>query len=219
MDLINKLYQLGFLENVIVEAIISTYNPNNEPNAAPMGIIMNEKKQLLIRPFINTRTYQNIVRNGCAVINITSKAELYYQTTFKDGKIPLEWFESAKLVNAPRLKKADAYLETSVINIQQYEKDRVEILLKIEMIDLKDKYIPQVYCRANFMVIESIIHATRIQAFLSQGRFTDLDELMRMIQHYNNIIQRIAPNSIYSTIMLNLIERVNKWRSNINGRV
>lgn len=210
---------MGFLDNVIVEAIISTYNLNGEPNAAPMGIIMNKEGQLLIRPFINTRTYQNIVRNGCAVINITSKAELYYQTTFKDEKIPLKWFESAKLVNAPYLKHVDAHLETSVINIQQYGKDRAEILLKVEMIDLKDECIPQVYCRANFIVIESIIHATRIQAFLSQKRFTELERLMEMIQYYNGIVQRIAPNSIYSTIMLNLIEKVNGWKSNIKGRV
>ncbi|MCX8191811.1 MAG: hypothetical protein N3F06_03290, partial [Nitrososphaerales archaeon] len=97
--------------------------------------------------------------------------------------------------------------------------NRAEILLKVESIDVKDSYIPQVYCRANFITIESIIHATRVRAFLSQKRLSEADELIRLIEYYNTTVCRIAPNSIYSTIMSNLLKRVNEWKSCIDDRV
>src|SRR3990170_5641563 len=103
-----KLTDLGFSKGAIMETILSTYNEDGEPNAAPMGTIMQNDQTVLIRLYTASLTYKNLQSNRCAVINVTSDIDLFYRTTFKEanheGKIPKEWFEKAETVNAPKLR-------------------------------------------------------------------------------------------------------------------
>ena len=100
------------------ETIVSTYNPDGTPNAAPMGITMQDQQTLSLNIFNSSSTCRNLKANKCAVINLTSNIEVFYKTTFKeanpDGKLPQEWFEKSEVVNAPKLRLADATVEVSV---------------------------------------------------------------------------------------------------------
>src|SRR4030042_727868 len=73
-------------------------------------------------------TYKNLQRKRCAVINVTSNAELFFRTAFKeannDGEMPLEWFEKAETVDAPRLRMADAFIEVNVVKISPLDAER-----------------------------------------------------------------------------------------------
>lgn len=211
-----KLGDIGFLKDVIIEAIVSTYGVNDYPNAAPMGVIMKDENHIVIRPFISSFTYKNLQLKLCGVINLVSDPKIFYFTAFKEtnvgGVLPFEWFEKAEMVEAPRLKVADAFIEFSVIDIKLLGVERAEILCKVESIKASST-LPKAYCRASFAVIESIIHATRIKSFLKdyEKEKENILKLLGLIKYYYGIVNRVAPNSYYSEIMVDLIKRINSW--------
>ncbi len=43
-----KLADLGFFKGTIYETIASTFNPDGNPNAAPMGVIMQNEQQVAL---------------------------------------------------------------------------------------------------------------------------------------------------------------------------
>lgn len=212
----SKLTSLGFLKNVIVEAIVSTYNADGQPNAAPMGVKTEDATHVVIRPYISTLTYKNLQSKKCAVINVTSNPELYYRTAFKEANLEantIEWFENAEIVDAPRLRMADAFVEVSVAYIKSLDAERVEVLCNVQLIKAPS-LLPKAYCRATFATIEAIIHATRVKVFLAGDRRMreQAYKLIELIEHYNALVNRVAPQSRYSRIMADLTQEVNSWR-------
>lgn len=60
-------------------------------------------------------------------------------------------------------------------------------------------------------MIEAIIHATRIRMFLSQGREGEARRLMNLVEYYQRLIARVAPDSEYSRIIEDVIVRIDVW--------
>lgn len=210
-DLIN----LGFLKKTIMETIVTTYDVKGDPNAAPMGVEMKNTQHIIIRPYLSSLTYKNLQSKRCAVINITSDPELYYRTAFKEtnptGRTPKEWFEKAEVVDAPRLWKADAFIEVSVINVKSLEAKRAEVLCNIKLIKTLTPF-PRTYCRATFATIEAAIHATRVKIFLANDKMEEAEKLIELIEHYKDLVNRVAPNSPYSKTISDLIQTINSWK-------
>jgi len=213
-----NLDDLGFLKDTIGETIVSTYNVDGQPNAAPMGVVMKSSEQLVIRPYLSSLTYKNLQTKKCAVVNVTSNPELFYKTAFKeanpDGKLSPELFEKAETVDAPRLRVAEAIFEVLVAETGSFSTERAEFLCNVQLVKAS-KALPKVYCRAMFATIEAIIHATRIKLFLmgdkqEQARAFRLLELVEICQ---DVVNRTAPDSRYSEIMADLSQRINLWRS------
>jgi len=213
----NNLTSLGFLKNVIVETIVSTYNANGQPNAAPMGVKTEDATHVVIRPYTSTLTYKNLQSKKCAVINVTSNPELYYRTAFKEtnpkAEVSHDWFENAEAVDAPRLRVADAFIEVSVAHIKSLDAERAEVLCDVQLVKAPSS-LPKAYCRATFATIEAIIHATRVRLFLAGDRQMreQAYKLIELIEHYNAVVDRVAPQSRYSRIMADLTQKVNSWR-------
>jgi hypothetical protein len=213
----NDLTSLGFLKNAIMETIVSTYNANGQPNAAPMGVKAEGTKHIVIRPYTSTLTHTNLQSKRCAVINVSSNPELFYRTAFKEtnpgGKIRTEWFEKAETVNAPRLRMADAFVEVSVADMKLLRAERAEVLCNVQLIKASG-LLPKAYCRATFATIEAIIYATRVKLFLTGDRQKreQAHRLIELIEHYNAVVNRVAPNSHYSEIMSDLTQRINSWK-------
>jgi len=214
---VTSLDDLGFHKGSIGETIVSTYDADGQPNAAPMGIVIESNERLLIRPYISSLTYRNLQAKRCAVVNVTSDPELFYLTAFKeanpDGNLSPELFEKAETVDAPRLRAADAIVEGSVTETGSFSSERAEVLCNVQLVNASER-LPKVYCRAQFATIEAIIHATRIKPFLrgdekEQKRAFRLMELVDVCQ---DVVNRTAPNSHYSVIMADLTQRIQLWR-------
>jgi len=217
-DCVITLDDLGFLKGSIGETIVSTYDVDGQPNAAPMGVVIESNERLRIRPYLSSLTYKNLQTKKCAVVNVTSNPELFYLTAFKeanpDGKLSPELFEKAETVDAPRLRAADAIVEVLVAETGSFSTERAEFLCNVQLVKAS-KALPKVYCRALFATIEAIIHATRIKPFLrgdkqEQERAFRLLELVKIC---SDIVNRTAPNSRYSEIMADLTQRINSWRN------
>jgi hypothetical protein len=213
-----KLTDLGFSKGVICETIVSTYNSDGTPNAAPMGITMDSEDTLSIYVFNSSTTSRNIKVGKCAVINLTNDIEFFYKTAFKetdkDSNLPLEWFEKAGKVEAPKLHFADATIEVSLLSIYPINVEKTKAVLAVQQINAV-KLAPQVYCRAWALTLEAIIHATRVQAFIGDKRQKDVNELLVIIKHCDETVNRVAPNSVYSRVMADLLGRIDLWRNKL----
>ncbi|PVX25413.1 MAG: hypothetical protein CW691_04695 [Candidatus Bathyarchaeum sp.] len=216
-EYVTDLCDLGLSGGEIGETIVSTYSMDGQPSAAPMGVVIKNSKQLIIRPYVSSLTYKNLQATRCAVVNVTSDPELFYMTAFKevnpDRKLPFDMFEKAETVDAPRLRGVDALVEVLVSEIGSFSSERAEFLCNAQLVNAS-KALPMVYCRARFATIEAIIHATRIQPFLSgtkqeQKRAIKLQELVNVCQ---DVVDRTAPDSCYSEVMADLTQRINSWR-------
>ena len=211
------LEKLGFLRGCIVETIVTTLDRTGKPNAAPMGAFTEDMENLILRPYTDTLTYRNLDASRSAVVNLTLNPEVFYRTAFKDAnsRLPSSWFEDAETVNAPRLKGAYAFIEVSVLEISHGGGERAEAKCAPRLVRSVGQPSPA-YCRAIFATLESIIHATRVRTFLSEGRREEAAELMKLVEHYRSLVQRVAPNSPYERTMESLARKIESWRRSIN---
>jgi len=210
-----KLSDLGFLKNVIAETIVSTYNTDEEPNAAPMGVTMIDAQHLAINVFNSSTTFTNIKLNSCAVVNLTGNIEVFYRTAFKEanpnGVLPQEWFEKAKAVNAPKLCLAEATIDVSLTDLVAFNAEKTRAVFNVEFVQAEQKY-PQVYCRAFGATVEALVHATRVKALLhDENEKKRVNELLKKISYCNDVVNRVASNSSYSLVMADLMKRISNW--------
>ena len=210
------LTDIGFCRGVISEVIISTYNLEREPNSAPMGMVMLDEEHLAVNIYNTSSTCQSIKQNKCAVVNLTGNIEFFYRSAIKETnpsrKLPLDWFKNSRGVNAPKLRLADATVEVSAQELVPLANGKTHFVFKVESIQAPCKY-PQAYNRALPLTFEAIIHATRVKALANdQTQQKKLDELLGLIEGYNEIVSRVAPNSSCSLVMADLTRRIDGWR-------
>jgi hypothetical protein len=55
---------------LIVETVVTTLDEDGQANFAAMGVVWGEDR-LVIRPYVGTRTFRNLVRAREAVVNVT----------------------------------------------------------------------------------------------------------------------------------------------------
>ena len=210
-----KLADLGFQKGVIMETVVSTYGEDGKPNAAPMGVVMENAHRIVIRPYTSSSTYKNLQSKKCAVVNVTSDPELFYRTAFKEanpeGNVPQEWFEKAEIVDAPRLRKADALIEISVADVTSLGAEKVKVSCDVKLIKAA-RILPRAYCRALFATIEAIIHATRVKTFLASDQEKQALKLLETISVCRDAVNRVAPNSLYAETMADLTKMVDSWK-------
>jgi len=214
-----KITDLGFSQGLIVETVVSTYNLDGEANAAPMGVTMENPQRVVLRIYTSSLTYKNLQSKKMGVVNVTYDPELFYRTAFKEanpnGRVPQDWFEKAKTVDAPKLRAADAHIEVTVANIREFNSERVEVVCDVKHVQAI-RVSPKAYCRALFATVEAIVHATRIEAFImheNRQKREQAFKLLETIKDCIDVVNRVAPNSRYSEIMADLNQRINSWRA------
>jgi len=91
--------------------------------------------------------------------------------------------------------------------------ERTEFSCKVKSLSAIKKY-PQVYCRAMPLTLEAITHATRVKVFIKASKKQkEVAELIKTIQNYAHIVERVAPNSEYTVVLADLLNRIDSWRA------
>jgi hypothetical protein len=213
------IVNLGFSEGVIVETIVSTYNADGQANAAPMGVTMESPQRLVLMIYTSSSTCKNLQSKRCAVVNVTSDPEVFYRTAFKEanpnGVVPQKWFEKAEIVDAPKLRTADAHIEVAVVDIRPFDAERAKVVCEVKLVQAS-RGLLKAYCRALSATIEAIIHATRVKAFITHGDRQKREQALKLlekIKECSDVVNRVAPNSRYSEIMADLNQRIDSWRA------
>lgn len=205
----------GLKKRQIYETVVSTYDANRRPTAAPMGIILRNRDIFLIRPYKTSSAYRNLCETRCGVVNITSSPELFYRTTFKHEEqrleIPARWFAPAKAVQAPRIKSAEGHVEFTVKRLDEENEDRARFTCKVQMVESRRSF-PQAYCRSKYALIECIIHATRIKQYLSDGRLAEAEKLINLVEYYRDLTDRVSSGSKDAQMVEDILSHIGRWR-------
>jgi len=210
----STLLSLGFLKGGIIEAIISTCDAGGVPDAAPMGVTLLDSGRLLIRPYRSTVTFANLEAKRCAVVNLTQDPFLFLRTALKelnmDGALSREWFTEAKVVEAPRLRGSEAFLEVTVLQLTVEEPRRANAVCGVELVEAQAAPV-RAYCRASSSLIEAAIHATRVKEFTRLGLKDLAHDHRELMNACLRVAERVAPDSPYSKAAAELFSLAQRW--------
>jgi hypothetical protein len=217
-DLMGKLTEFGFKKGIIYESIVSTSNPDGSANAAPMGVKMQDETHLVLTIFNTFATLRNLKAKKSAAVNFTGDIEVFYKSAFKEaspgGRVPAEWFAKSDFVEAPRLRFADTAVEVSAISFRPVGNEKTEVTCRVEHIAWETKY-PQVYSRAAALTLEAIIHGTRVEAYINNPQKQgEAAKLIDKIRDCADVVKRVAPDSVYTEVLADLLKRIDMWRQN-----
>jgi len=202
------LEDLNLKPHYIYETIVTTYSEDKLPNAAPMGIKLLNDRAVLISPFTSTRTFSNIEKTQNAVINFSYDLNIFYRSIYSvtSPKLPIEEFERATEVDAPRLKEALAYIETRVKDIVLVSQ-RARIIGEIITWNIGSYPLLPIN-RGFYLALECLIHSTRILEF--QADQQKIQPLVSLIKQYKKLIDKVAPTGEYSIIVEQIQEMLGK---------
>ncbi len=210
MEIKEKL-KLLFEKNLIYEGILSCFDENGKAHMASMGFSFDEEYDLIIRPFKDTKSYNYVLKNKKAVINVVDDIELFFKATY--GEPEQNIFKSSYKLRIPRLKSADLYIEAELKEVKE-EEARATFKLKPVYLYSKKTYIKP-FTRAKYAVMETLIHSTRIRVFTRMKLYEEVERLISLIDYYDKLVRRIAPNSKYQRIMEEInkiVEEALKWK-------
>ncbi|MGQ9543716.1 MAG: DUF447 domain-containing protein [Candidatus Bathyarchaeia archaeon] len=197
-------------EGIIYEAILSTYNPDNTPNSAPIGIKYVGEDRIQAKLYRGSNTLNNILSRRCAVANLTCDPILFYNTALKIGGYSHADYSKARHVDAPKMRMAEGYIELELVNSIR----RVNsILLEFKIKAAKwRRTVPNLYCRAFNALVEATIHATRIKTLLTQNKRREAERLTRLVNHYKDVIERVSSRTEYAAAIKEIERRIGEWR-------
>jgi hypothetical protein len=72
---------------MIVETVVTTLDEDGGVNFAAMGVVWGEDR-LVIRPYVATRTFRNLVRTREAVVNVTDDVLVFAKSALARARFP-----------------------------------------------------------------------------------------------------------------------------------
>ncbi|MCR4428227.1 MAG: DUF447 family protein [Caldiserica bacterium] len=140
---------------MILEVIFSTVSEDGLPNFAPMGAIWGEK-EMVVRPFLNTRTFQNLRSSGYGVASITDDVLVFAKTALQDFLPP---HFPARSIQGFVLDDCCFWRELKVKSIKE-RGERAEVTCEVVDGGWKRDFLG--FNRARNAIIELVILATRL---------------------------------------------------------
>ncbi len=183
-----NIFDIGFEKGSITECIVTTYNEDMSPNAAPMGIFTLRDDMIVLRVHTDTDTYSNLAREKCCALNIVFDPYLFLKTAVtgqgdggKENEICSEDIIRKTGVNAPVLKEAFAVIEGELLGYKKYtRKDRYRTSevavakLKVRAVRVLKEF-PRAVNRGLYAAIELAVD-------LSRGRTVSKDRYLKVMK-------------------------------------
>ena len=139
---------------MILETIVTSLDPAGLINFAPMGVEWGEEI-IVLKPFLETRTFQNLTDTRTAVVNLTDDAMLFAQGAISSPQFP--WIPAA-VVNGAVIQAACSWRELEVITIDATP-PRSRIDARVVHRGFTREFMG--FNRAKHAVLEAAILATR----------------------------------------------------------
>ncbi len=141
--------------SMIQETIVTTLSSQAEPHLAPMGIqLMGEA--LLMMPFKPSRTLENILATGVAVVNYSDDVRVFAGALTGHHDWPLT---PTQTIECRRLSQALSHLELQLVRTEENDL-RPKLFFKITHAENHAPF--QGFNRAQFSVIEASILVSRL---------------------------------------------------------
>ena len=155
---------------MIVETIVTSVDAGGAVNCAPMGVEWGDDV-IVLKPFLETATYRNLVATRAAVVNLTDDVLLFAQAAISN---PVFTTEPAHVVRGVLLADCCSWREVEVRSVDS-SPPRSRIETTVVHRGSRREFIG--FNRARHAVLEAAIYATRLH--LLQRTFID-SELERL---------------------------------------
>jgi hypothetical protein len=155
---------------MIIESIVTTVDADGRVNCAPMGVEWGDDT-IVLKPFLDTATYRNVVATQTAVVNLIDDARVFARAAISNPQYPTK---PAARVRGVVLMDGCSWRELAVRSI-----DSTPPRSRIEMMVVHRGVTREVigFNRARHAVLEAAIYATRLH--LLSPEFID-DEMQRL---------------------------------------
>jgi hypothetical protein len=140
---------------VIVETIVTSLDANGAVNCAPMGVEWGDDA-IILKPFLETATYRNLVATRAAVINLTDDVLLFAQAAISN---PVYSTVPAQVVRGVVLADCCSWREVEVRAVDS-RPPRSRIETSVVHRGTRREFIG--FNRARHAVLEAAIYATRL---------------------------------------------------------
>ena len=140
---------------VIVETIVTTVAEDGAVNCAPMGVEWGEQ-MIVLKPFLETATYRNVVATGAAVVNLTDDVRVFARAAIANPQYPTV---PAMVVRGVVLADCCSWREVEVRSIDSTP-PRSRIEMAVVHRGTRREFVG--FNRACHAVIEAAIYATRV---------------------------------------------------------
>jgi hypothetical protein len=140
---------------LILETIVTTVADDGTVNCAPMGVEWGDDV-IILKPFIETATYRNVLATGAAVVNLIDDVRVFAQAAIANPQYPTEpavVVRGAVLVDCCSWREVDARSVDSTPPRARIEGAVVHHGMRREFIGFN---------RARHAVLEAAIYATRL---------------------------------------------------------
>jgi hypothetical protein len=187
----DQLRRLGLQERWIYEVLISTFR-DDTPHAAPIGVWTNGADELLMDVYDGSRTLANILERGQFVANFPVDAGLLYTALRAPQQLA---FAAARFVHAPVVAGCTATVELTLSRATPGG-DRVRIVGDVKRVHHAGA--PRLINRAEGLLLESLVLATRLEHREAAAALTTLTENHR-------VVGKVAPGSAYERALAALL--------------
>jgi hypothetical protein len=140
---------------MIVESIVTTVGTDGRVNCAPMGVEWGEEV-IVLKPFLETATYRNVVATRAAVVNLIDDARVFARAAISNPEYPTR---PAVTVQGVVLTDGCSWRELTVRSIDSTP-PRSRIEMSVVHRGVSREFIG--FNRARHAVLEAAIHATRL---------------------------------------------------------
>ena len=140
---------------MIIETIVTTVAEDGTVNCAPMGVEWGEDA-LVLKPFLETVTYRNVLATGAAVVNLIDDVRVFAQASIANPQYPTV---PAVAVRGAVLADCCSWREVELRSIDSTP-PRSRIDVAVVHHGIRREFIG--FNRARHAVLEAAIYATRL---------------------------------------------------------
>ena len=140
---------------MILETIVTSVAEDGTVNCAPMGVEWGEQT-IILKPFLETTTYRNVVTTGAAVVNLIDDVRVFARAAIANPQYPTV---PATVVRGVVLADCCSWREVEVRSIDSTPpRSRIETAVVHQ--GMRREFIG--FNRARHAVLEAAIYATRL---------------------------------------------------------
>jgi hypothetical protein len=176
---------------MILETVVTTLDAGGEPNFAAMGVVWGEDR-LVIRPYVATRTFRNLVRAREAVVNVTDDVLVFTKSALSRERFPAR---AASRVRGVVLESACHWREVVVEAVagpgpRPGDPGRAEVRARVVAAGAARPFAG--LCRAKHAVVEASIVASRARRLPRAEVLGELDRLEPLVEKTGGPAEREA---------------------------
>ena len=183
------LGSIGMEKGLLYETIVTTVNNDHTPNAAPIGVICKNDKEVVAYLHHGSKTVRNIKKNHSFIVNILKDPMIFVESTL--GNLSNNYFE--QYLNEFYIKNTDAFFIAHVKTLKDVEKQdnfgiSVTTVLTADVSDIiKKKENVEPLNRAIYGIIEGLVYLTRMEMVsgdmekLYRHRMTEISRIVNKV--------------------------------------